>query len=512
VIDAVSGGVPVHVVGHDWGAIQAWELVTSDRAAGRVASFTSISGPSLDHVGHWIRRATTSARGIRGLLGQGARSWYIAALGVPNAAERVWPILAPRWARWRALADRAETGPSASTLIDDAVAGAALYRRNVGKRLRDPRRDAHARVPVQIIVPRRDRFVSRALAVDAPRPWVRDMVVREVDAGHWAPRSHAEPVARAIADHVARVVAQRESSGVRRAPRYEVARTQASEIRPRKVSFGIEDVPAAWIPDDRFVGHLIDVLHLLLPAGERWFLDVYRDALPLVRDERLRADIRGFMGQEATHARAHDEVLGHLRAVGVETEPFTRRVDVMFVRVFGARPPVPAPARLWLEMRLGGIAAVEHFTCVLGRWVVERSAALDAAGADPRMMALLRWHGAEEIEHRSVAFETLARVAGRRAYLWRVVGMALAVPIMTALWDRGTRYFIRCDAAMVGQRVGYGDFVRAARRRRAPLRELVTAIPRFMYPGYHPEHEASSEVARAYLDGRSERTVQAAAR
>jgi len=211
--------------------------------------------------------------------------------------------------------------------------------------------------------------------------------------------------------------------------------------------------------------------------------------------------VRGFMGQEATHARVHDLVLDHLRARGVETEPFTRRVEWMFEHVFGAHPPprVPLPPRLWLELRLGGIAAVEHFTCVLGRWICERSGALDAAGADRTMLALLRWHGAEEIEHRSVAFETLVHVAGRRAYVMRATGLMLAVPIMTFLWDRGTRYFVDRDEAMRDTRAGYRDFARATRQRRVPGGALIAAIPRFLSRGYHPQHEASTDVARAYL-------------
>ncbi len=240
---------------------------------------------------------------------------------------------------------------------------------------------------------------------------------------------------------------------------------------------------------------------MLLPAGERWFVDVYREALPLVRDERLRADVRGFMGQEATHARVHDAVLDHLRAAGLDTRPYTRRLESMFERGFGARPPpgLPLSPRTWLELRLGGIAAVEHFTCVLGRWIIERSAALDAAGADPTMMALLRWHGAEEIEHRAVAFETLGHLAGRRAYVMRAIGMALAVPIMIWLWDRGTRFLVARDPALAGARTGYRDFVRATTARRVPGAELVAAIPRFLRPGYHPAGEASIDVARAVL-------------
>ncbi|MGH3392942.1 MAG: alpha/beta fold hydrolase, partial [Actinomadura sp.] len=51
VLDAVRPGDPVHLVGHDWGSIQSWEAVTT--MADRFASFTSISGPCLDHVAHW---------------------------------------------------------------------------------------------------------------------------------------------------------------------------------------------------------------------------------------------------------------------------------------------------------------------------------------------------------------------------------------------------------------------------------------------------------------------------
>jgi pimeloyl-ACP methyl ester carboxylesterase len=50
VIEAVSPGRPVHLVGHDWGSIQSWDAVTTPAFASRIASYTTISGPSLDHV------------------------------------------------------------------------------------------------------------------------------------------------------------------------------------------------------------------------------------------------------------------------------------------------------------------------------------------------------------------------------------------------------------------------------------------------------------------------------
>lgn len=48
VIDWASPHAPVHLVAHDWGSIQSWEAVTDPALSGRIASFTSISGPCLE--------------------------------------------------------------------------------------------------------------------------------------------------------------------------------------------------------------------------------------------------------------------------------------------------------------------------------------------------------------------------------------------------------------------------------------------------------------------------------
>src|SRR3954447_12152786 len=58
VLDAVlAEGERVHLLGHDWGSVQLWDAVatqgastTDPRLEDRIASFTSISGPSLDHM------------------------------------------------------------------------------------------------------------------------------------------------------------------------------------------------------------------------------------------------------------------------------------------------------------------------------------------------------------------------------------------------------------------------------------------------------------------------------
>lgn len=142
VADAVSPDRPVHLVGHDWGSVQSWEFATVARTEGRIASFTSMSGPSLDHFGHWIntRLRRPTPRRVSQLLGQGAKSWYVYALHTPVLPELAWR--GPLGKVWPRLLERFERVPAdgypTSSLPTDAAHGAWLYRDNVRARLRHP--------------------------------------------------------------------------------------------------------------------------------------------------------------------------------------------------------------------------------------------------------------------------------------------------------------------------------------------------------------------------------------
>jgi predicted metal-dependent hydrolase len=135
-----------------------------------------------------------------------------------------------------------------------------------------------------------------------------------------------------------------------------VSPRQHPGIAPRRVAFDWSRTPLRWIPGEPTATHVVNVLHLLLPAGERWFARVFKEGLPLVRDPRLLAETKGFMGQEATHSVQHAHVLDHLAAQRANTADFTKYVDVLFERLLGERPQLdaPIPGREWLRFRLAG--------------------------------------------------------------------------------------------------------------------------------------------------------------
>lgn len=202
VLDAVSPGVPVHLAGHDWGSIQSWEAVCTRPSW--FVSFTSISGPCLEHIAHWTRTGLRSPAGAQAVLRQTAHSWYIGAFQLPVLPELFWRgVLAHRWGRMLRRAEGVPPGVHpAPTLAEDAAAGVNLYRANMfAERDGNERRTT---VPTQVIVATEDVYVTPALASEAPRPFVAELTVSPVDAPHWAPLTQPETIARLIGEHADR--------------------------------------------------------------------------------------------------------------------------------------------------------------------------------------------------------------------------------------------------------------------------------------------------------------------
>ncbi len=208
VADAVSPHAPVHLVAHDWGSIQGWEAVTDQNLVGRFASYTSISGPPLDHAALWSRsHRSLQPKVLLQAIRQAMHSWYIAFFHLP-----VLPQLVARGAGSRGLWARAlhriEQAPSdaewpAPTFGADFAHGVELYRANVLPRFRHPTL-GHTDTPIQIIIPKKDRYVTPGL-LEGLEAWSSTVWCREVNAGHWVVRSHPELVATCVREVIAYV-------------------------------------------------------------------------------------------------------------------------------------------------------------------------------------------------------------------------------------------------------------------------------------------------------------------
>jgi NAD(P)-dependent dehydrogenase (short-subunit alcohol dehydrogenase family)/pimeloyl-ACP methyl ester carboxylesterase len=196
----LSPGESVHVLAHDWGSVGVWEYLARPGASERIASFTSVSGPSTDHYAALIREGL--ARPYRPIR-------FIRAV---NLALRLayWipfsvPVLAPALMR-AGLGRRIQHANARGARRDqihcgdinaDAANSLKIYRANALRSITGVRRDHYVSVPVQLIVNSKDPVVM-PYGYDFESRWVARLWRRDIKAGHWSPFSHPQVLARSV--------------------------------------------------------------------------------------------------------------------------------------------------------------------------------------------------------------------------------------------------------------------------------------------------------------------------
>jgi len=187
-------------------------------------------------------------------------------------------------------------------------------------------------------------------------------------------------------------------------------------IVPREgLDFGLDgEIPRWWMAGDPFKTRFFDAMSTLFPQGERFFIESVRAYADRIEDPDLRAAVDDFTRQEGQHSKVHRRYNARLAEQGIDVAGIHRRLEE---DLFGERQKrLPA---IW---RLSVTAALEHLTAMMGTCFFERRDVL--ADCDPRIRAVYAWHAIEEIEHKSVAYDVLTKVAGAR-WLLRASTMLL---------------------------------------------------------------------------------------
>ncbi len=284
-------------------------------------------------------------------------------------------------------------------------------------------------------------------------------------------------------------------------------------LKARKVRFDLNNTPLHWIPQDPLASYMTNAIHLLLPEGELWFCRVYNKALPMVSDAELREDVEGFIRQEAVHSRVHTNAQSYLQRHDVQCEPYLEKVRFLFKTLLGEEPLGQRwlqwkwLERQWLVTRVGIIGAVEHFTGILGQWAMDNTS---WDKADPVMADLFKWHLAEEVEHRTVAFDLHRHLCKTRLgfYLSRQLLMAFVFPLFIYFVFTGTRFLAAQDKDAKVQKIGRWGWLKMTREMERCGRRtdhvpafsfLFKATLRWLSPRFHPVHEGNTAQALDYI-------------
>lgn len=209
-----------------------------------------------------------------------------------------------------------------------------------------------------------------------------------------------------------------------------------TELVVRRLLVDLETpIPARWNGGDAFRSAFFNALSMSFPVGEQFFIDSVRavlDRVPPPQRDALAQEVRGFIGQEATHRRIHGLFNDHLTRQGYRNtlEPRVKR-------------RIASHAHLDARIHLGVTAATEHITAIFAEWMMRHPEAL--AGTESRLVTLWMWHAAEESEHRSTAFDLYRAVGGDERWRRRLMFVAtwhFAVDIsrqtLRNLWHDGS--------------------------------------------------------------------------
>jgi pimeloyl-ACP methyl ester carboxylesterase len=190
----------VHLLGHDWGSVQGWAAVTDESVMGKIASYTSISGPHLNYAGRFLRSPRTPravADAVRQFLASGY-IWFFLCPVAPEIAIRSRATMKVFAAVERIGRSSASSPRRAASLrsVDDYINGLNLYRANMpGPILAPGTQLPQTTVPVQALVARQDHFVTPALQRFTGSIPAGGRVL-PIEGGHWVVASHPDVIAR----------------------------------------------------------------------------------------------------------------------------------------------------------------------------------------------------------------------------------------------------------------------------------------------------------------------------
>jgi predicted metal-dependent hydrolase len=258
-----------------------------------------------------------------------------------------------------------------------------------------------------------------------------------------------------------------------------------SELLVRRLMIDLEQPFARrWNGGDAFRSAWLNALSMGFPVGEQFFIDSVRTAVANLPDDERAAfadEIKGFIGQEASHRHLHALYNAELARQGFVNSHEQRTV---------AR--LKRLERMKVDPRhaVAITAATEHFTAIFAEWMLSHPGAL--AGADPRLKLLWLWHSAEESEHRCTAFDVYRAAGGNekwRLFWFRYVSFQFSIEMlrqtMRNLWHDRALLDWRTWASAATLMLGQGGLIRHAFK---PWRAYFSA-------DFHPSQQGSQRSA-----------------
>ena len=244
-------------------------------------------------------------------------------------------------------------------------------------------------------------------------------------------------------------------------------------LEVRNIEFDLnKQLSKDWLDNDPFKTAFFNALSMSFPAGERFFIDSVRHFRDKVKDPKLKQEISRFIGQEAMHSREHKKYNQMLcEARGYSQRTMEGRTEAA-VRL--------GEKKLSREGQLAMTCGVEHLTAILADKILK---GWMLCNVEPKIRSLWEWHAAEELEHKSVAFDVYMDIGGN----YKARKRTLRIFTVNFLLDllANTTYMLRKDKKLwkwSTLKSGF-NFLFA---KGGVLREMRSDYLMYFDPGFHP--------------------------
>lgn len=176
----------------------------------------------------------------------------------------------------------------------------------------------------------------------------------------------------------------------------------------RRMDFAFQsDMDLVFIKDDPDMSFMFLGAWMMLPYLEPFLIRTMRDALPHIRDAKLKEDLKRFCAQEGEHFKQHakaNDLIRSLHPSYAALRPLEQELD-QELKDFTKNKP--------LKFKLAYAEGFESMTSAMSRAQLE--VGLYDRTSSP-LADLAKWHVMEELEHRSVAFDIYEHVVGSWFY------------------------------------------------------------------------------------------------
>lgn len=198
----------------------------------------------------------------------------------------------------------------------------------------------------------------------------------------------------------------------------------------RRYTWCFDDVhDRDWLLGSAALSRWFDVYTLLVPDNEAFYIRTLTPCLQWEDVEVEKLELLNFFRQESLHGIAHKAYWKRMSELGIEFQPFLKTVNWILYSIFE-----PTQSH---RMKFAIVAAIEHVNASLGNIVLRRDL---LRSTNRSLREMFYWHFAEEIEHKAVAHNALARFYP--GYITRILGALVAFPSFYLVCFLGMAYFL----------------------------------------------------------------------